>query len=142
MKIIKKSHLVKRDLVKCILGAVTPCYTHYFPKPHRKVRLPNLLSYQHFPFLSGKQKEIHSTNAPTTQAIGIAVKKDEEACALINVGAKWRILRGFLDCEQAAAVSRDIKVGEAEIWTVPSAPLAAVVGVTERHAALNNGLIV
>lgn len=74
---------------------------------------------------SRKQEEVHATDTPPSNASGVLIDKNEKADAILDIGAKWRVLGPLVNGDDVARLTRDGEIGETEAWAVGVACSAA-----------------
>lgn len=78
---------------------------------------------------SRKQEEVHATDTPASNTSGVLVDKDKKAHAVLDIGAKRRVLGSLVNGDDVARFTGNSEKGEAETRAIGVASFAAVEGI-------------
>lgn len=76
-----------------------------------------------------EQKKVHATDTPASNTSGVLIDEDKKANAVLDIGAKWRVLGPLVDSDNIARFTGDGEVGKAEARAIGSTGFAAVEGI-------------
>lgn len=76
-----------------------------------------------------EQKKVHATDAPASNTSWVLIDEDKKADAVLDIGAKRRVLGPLVDSDDIARFPGDGEVGKAEARAIGSAGFAAVEGI-------------